>query len=398
MWNPSGVPSRPRSGTRCVTSTAPRGSDLDPTSLQVNLSVNRSERPQGGGSTYLSLLGLAVATDQNVFDRENRLFPRTRDPDAAQVLRESYIVFPNLQPFADPRLSLAERSDSLYRTPLYLLLDQGPPAKFQVRLRYNSTGAGDRSTLSLGALQIRDGSEQLLLQGRRLERGVDYTISYELGQVTFLNPDALFGGGAGQITARFEEQGIFAVAPTTILGLSTQYRLGDVGAINLIGMYQREQSAFNRPPLGFEASANLIGGINTELSFRPLGVTRLLNKLTSAPAVAPSRLDLNAEFAFTKPDPNRSGQAYLEEFEAKRASRFPLLRRRGSSGAHPSRRMAFSTSSVVCSTRRTLSRLRGRTWSRLRPDRTSRLSFVRRTSTRSYGSLAEGSGRKQRCT
>ena len=292
------------------------GSDLEPTSLQVNLSVNRSERPQSGGTTYLALLGLAVATDQNVFDRDNRLFPRSRDPDAAQVLRESYIVFPTLTPFADPRLSQAERSDSLYRTPLYLLLAQGPPAKFQVRLRYNSTGAGDRSTLSLGALQIREGSEQLLLGGRRLERGVDYTISYDLGQVTFLNPDALFGSGAGQVTVRFEEQGIFAVAPTTILGLSTQYRVGDVGAINLIGMYQREQSAFNRPPLGFEASANLVGGINTELSFRPSGITRLLNKLTSAPATAPSRLDLNAEFAFTKPDPNRSGQAYLEEFEA----------------------------------------------------------------------------------
>ena len=29
------------------------GADLDPPSLQVNLSVNRSERPQGGGTTYL---------------------------------------------------------------------------------------------------------------------------------------------------------------------------------------------------------------------------------------------------------------------------------------------------------------------------------------------------------
>ncbi|HKH83930.1 MAG TPA: cell surface protein SprA [Gemmatimonadales bacterium] len=291
------------------------GADLEPSSLQVNLSVNRSERPIGGGSTYLSLLGLSVATDQNVFDRENRLFPRSRDPDAAQVLRESYVVFPSLTPFADQRLSPSERSDSLYRTPLYLLLAQGPPARFQVRLRYNSTGAGDRSTLSLGALQIQEGTEHLMLGGRRLERAVDYTISYDLGQVTFLNPDALFGSGSGQITARFEEQGLFAVAPTTILGLSTQYRLGDVGAINLIGMFQREQSAFTRPPLGFEASANLIGGINTELTFKPMGVTRLLNKLTSAPAVAPSRLDLDAEFAFTKPDPNRSGQAYLEEFE-----------------------------------------------------------------------------------
>ncbi|MGH7509465.1 MAG: cell surface protein SprA [Gemmatimonadales bacterium] len=292
------------------------GADLDPNSLQVNLSVNRSERPQSGGTTYLALLGLSVASDQNVFDRENRLFPRGRDPDAAQVLRESYIVFPTLTPFADPRLSPAERSDSIYRTPLYLLLTQGPPARFQVQLRYNSTGAGDRSTLSLGALQIRDGSEQLMLGGRRLERGVDYTISYDLGQVTFLDPNALFGSGVGQITARFEEQGLFAVAPTTILGLSTRYRLGDVGAINLIGMYQREQSAFNRPPIGFEATANLVGGINTELHFKPMGVTRLLDRLTSKPATAPSLLDVNAELAFTKPDPNRSGQAYLEEFEA----------------------------------------------------------------------------------
>ncbi len=291
------------------------GSDLDRSSLQVNLSVNRSERPQGQGTTYLALLGLATPSDQNVFDQDNRLFPRTRDPAASEVLKESYVVFPTLTPFASPQLSPAERSDSLYRTPQYLLLAQGPSARFQVRLRYNSTGAGDRSTLSLGALQIRDGSEQLSLGGRRLERGVDYTISYELGQVTFLNPEALFGPAGGQVTARFEEQGLFAVAPTTILGLATSYNLGELGAINLIGMYQREQSAFNRPPLGFEASANLIGGINTALHFKPSGVSRFLSRLTTKPASAPSLLDVNAEFAFTKPDQNRSGQAYVEEFE-----------------------------------------------------------------------------------
>src|SRR4029453_13727500 len=115
-------------------------------------------------------------------------------------------LFPTPPPLGDLRRTPGERPDSLYRTPLHLILSQGPPAKFQVRMHYNSAGAGDRSTLSLGALQIRDGSEQLLLGGRRLERGVDYTISYDLGQVTFLNPDALFGAGTSQISARFEEQ------------------------------------------------------------------------------------------------------------------------------------------------------------------------------------------------
>ena len=301
------------------------GGDLDVASLQVNLSVNRSERPQSGAPTYLALLGLALPTDPNLLDRENRLFPRSRDPEAAQVVHESYIVFPHLMPFADARgLSPAERSDSLYRTPQYLLLSRGPPAKFQIRMRYNSSGAGDRSTLNLGAFQIREGSEQLSLSGRRLQRGVDYTLSYETGQVTFLNPDALFGNSVGQVTARFEEHGLFGVAPTTILGIATSYALGDKGAVNLMGMYQREQSLFNRPPLGFEAAANLIGGVSTDLHFKPSGISRFLNRLTTRPAVAPSLLDVNAEFAFTKPVKSRSGQAYIEEFETEAGTSIPL--------------------------------------------------------------------------
>jgi motility/secretion related protein SprA len=301
------------------------GSDLDPSSLQVNLTLNRSERPLSGSATYLGLLGLATATDPNVLDQENRLFPRARDPEALQIFHESYIVFPHLRPFADStRLTPAELSDSLYKVPLELLLSQGPPSKYQLRLRYNSASAGDRSTLSLGALQIRDGSEQLFISGRRLARGVDYSISYELGQVTFLNPDALFGTGTAQVTARFEEQTLFAVAPTTILGLTTRYSLGEVGAVNLVGLYQRQQSAFNRPPLGFEATANLIGGVTTELHFKPQAVSRFLGHLTSSPTAAPSLLDFNGEFAMTRPDPNRSGQAYMEEFEADAGIEVPL--------------------------------------------------------------------------
>jgi len=313
------------------------GEDLDPTSLGVVITVNRSERPlSGAAETYLQLLGLALPNDANTFDRDNRLFPRSQDPGATQVIHDSYIVFPHLTPFADgSRLSPQEVSDSLYRTPLFLLSQQGPAARFSLQLQYNTVGGGDRSTLNLDALQIREGSEQLYLGGRKLERGVDYNIAYDLGTVTFLNPDALFGQSSAQVTARFERQGVFAVAPTTILGFSTRYSLGERGAINLIGLYQREQSAFNRPALGFEASANLIGGVNTELHFKPQFLTRVLNSLTSSAATAPSTLDLNAEFALSKPDINRSGQAYLEEFEADAGSVIPLQESSWEFGSRP---------------------------------------------------------------
>ena len=294
------------------------GADLDFNSLKVNLSLNRSESPlrPGAQPTYLSELGLASPTDPNVFNRKDRLFPRTQDPNASFTIQESYIIFPTLRPFADPAKLLAtERNDSLYLTPTYLLFAQGPPAKFLFRLRYNASSSADRSSLDLGALQIRDGSEALFLNGRRLEKGLDYSINYDLGQVTFLSPQSLFGETGATIQARFEERGVFAVAPTQIYGITSRYRLGDAGGINLLGVYQVEKSAFNRPQLGFEAQAHMVGGISTDLRFRPDAVTRFMNRLTSAPATAPSRLDINAELALTRPDPSRSGQAYLEEFE-----------------------------------------------------------------------------------
>ena len=123
------------------------GSDLQPASLEVGIALNRSERPALGASTYLAQLGIAIPTDPSLFDRENRLFPRLRDPGAESVLGESYIVFPHLQPFADPvRLAPDERSDSLYATPLYLLLTQGPPGRVQLRVQDKSVGGTDRST------------------------------------------------------------------------------------------------------------------------------------------------------------------------------------------------------------------------------------------------------------
>jgi len=314
------------------------GADLDLNSLVVNLRLNQSERPlrPGAAATYLAELGLATSNDPAVFNRQDRLFPRVREPNAQLTIKESYIIFPSLAPFADPaRLLQTERNDSLYRTPGNLLLSEGPPAKFVFRLRYNASSSGDRSSLDLGAFQIREGSENLFLNGRRLEKGIDYNINYDLGQVTFLNPQALFGNASGTIQARFEERGVFAVAPTQIYGFSSRYNLGETGGINLMGIYQVEQSAFNRPQLGFEAAAHMVGGISTDLRFKPVAVTRLLNRLTSAPAVAPSRLDLNAELALTKPDPNRSGQAYLEEFEGDRGISLSLRESLWEYGSRP---------------------------------------------------------------
>ncbi|HET7789444.1 MAG TPA: hypothetical protein VFK78_01465, partial [Gemmatimonadales bacterium] len=157
-----------------------------------------------------------------------------------------------------------------------------------------------------------------------LQRGTDYSIDYATGQVQFTNPDSLFQGGVSSIHAQFEERAAFAVAPTSIYGLAGKYDLGAVGSVNLLGLFQKEHTAFTRPPLGFEPSASFIGGVSTDLHFQPAWITAAVRSLPGVHSSAPSFLNVSAEVAQSRPSPNQLGQAYIEEFEAE-AGRFVSL-------------------------------------------------------------------------
>src|SRR5207245_2030600 len=81
---------------------------------------------------------------------------------------------------------------------------------------------------------------------------------------------------------------------------------------------------FTRPPLGSEPASTFIGGVSTELRFRPAWITRALAKLPGIHTDAPSFLNVSAEIAMSRPGPNPAGQAYIEEFEGE-AGRFLSL-------------------------------------------------------------------------
>ena len=296
------------------------GTEIDRESVTLALSVNRRERSPSG-DTYLALLGMALENDPNRFDQYNRLFPRARDPNAGAPVRDFFAIFPHLTPFADSaRLVVAERNDSLYRTPRAYLATQGPPSVFALR-QHVDAAASDRSVLALNSFQIREGSERIYVRNSLLTPGTDYSIDYATGQVQFKNADSLFQGGVSQVRAQFEERAAFSIAPTSIYGLSARYDLGTTGQVNFTGLFQNEQSTFNRPPLGFEPSSSFIGGLSTELRFQPTWLTRVADALPGVRTDAPSFLNVSAELAVSKPSPNRFGQAYLEEFESE-AGRF----------------------------------------------------------------------------
>jgi hypothetical protein len=300
------------------------GREVNRESLGLALMVNQRERSPAG-EPYLGVLGIALEHDVNQFDQYNRLFPRARDPGQGDPVRDLFVIFPHLTPFADStRLAPTERNDSLYRTPRVYLTTQAPPSVFTLRLHLEASASADRSVLALNSFQIREGSERIYVRNVLLTPGVDYSIDYTTGQVQFTHPDSLFQGGAADVRAQFEERAAFSIAPTSIYGLAARYDLGTVGQVNFTGMFQKEQSAFSRPPLGFEPSSSFIGGLTTQLRFQPAWLTRFADFLPGVRTDAPSSLAISGEVAVSKPSPNRFGQAYLEEFEGA-AARFVTL-------------------------------------------------------------------------
>jgi hypothetical protein len=312
------------------------GDDIDRATVSLAVLLNNSEEPLDGGGTYLSRLGLALSTDASTLDEFNRIFPRERDPDGGTPIRDLFVIFPHLTPFGDTtRLRSEERNDSLYRTPTYLRRSQGPPPRFSLRIHYEGSGAGDRSSLNLGAIQVRLGSERLYIGERQLVRGRDYEVDYALGQVAFLNPDSLFVGST-EVRAEFEENQLFDDAPRSIVGFSGTYSLGTTGNLNAIGIFQRERTVSNRPLLGLEPEAMFIGGLSTELHFRPTAVTRFLDALPLVSTSVPSTLEVTGELATSNPNSNLTGTAYVEDFEQEPATQISLAERRFQLGSRPS--------------------------------------------------------------
>jgi Motility related/secretion protein len=285
----------------------------------------KAEDPSGNAATFLQLFGLAQKTNSSTFDIENRLWPRPSDPNfelslgastASHVIRDQFLVFPSLRPFARNGLvgPLNPSNDTIYTTPSeYVKSAQRPQSVYHIRTRYQAEGSGDAGSLMLGSVQVRPNSERLLVDGIPLVRGTDYTVDYDLGRVSFARPDTLFPRPR-QVTVQFEENPVFAETPTSIFGATAEIPFAR-GSLNFTAISQSQNTTFNRPPLGFEPAASLVAGVTALFNFDASPLTSLVSRMPFGETTVPSRISVSGEFAASHPQPNSAGQAYLESFE-----------------------------------------------------------------------------------
>ncbi|HEY8884434.1 MAG TPA: hypothetical protein VIO35_03905, partial [Chloroflexota bacterium] len=117
IWDPNVQPGDPAFDREIRSIYRLGGSDVRRQSVTLKVVTSSSadeEKPVSGlADTYLQLFGLAQTTNSSSFDVENRIWPRPADPNfqlslgssGAKTIRDQFLVFPSVQPFASAGLA-----------------------------------------------------------------------------------------------------------------------------------------------------------------------------------------------------------------------------------------------------------------------------------------------------
>ena len=333
--------------------------DVESNSVTLALSLGElsagrtfKRRPTGEEITLLKLMGLDQESPVDELDPVF-LFRPAQDffQDFFQErppVTGTFIVFPTLRPFAEPPplpslgLTAEEAKEILGADANFKIYESVDPVErenaglYRLTIPFRIRSEGVISSFSLGALGIRDGSERISFGERLLRSGEDYHIDYDIGQVTLLNPEALFGTDPqARIRASWEQKALFQIAPTSIFGFNARYGLGDRGALHLLGLYQKQQTLQNRPQLGMEPASIFLGGVNGDLTFGADWLDRVVDRLPGTGPDDPATLRMMGEMALSVPNPNTQGDVYLDDFDASDELNLSILARDWHLGSAP---------------------------------------------------------------
>ncbi|MEJ2105081.1 MAG: cell surface protein SprA, partial [Ignavibacteriaceae bacterium] len=133
------------------------------------------------------------------------------------------IVFPTLEPFGrDIPTALQEKAyQSVYdTTKTFARQDKGPD-----KWVLSGKNTGESSAIYQLGFNVVENSVRVVLNGRELREGVDYTVDYNIGQLTVRNDAALVPGADLKIT--YEQNDLFQLASKTLLGARGIYDFSD---------------------------------------------------------------------------------------------------------------------------------------------------------------------------
>lgn len=275
--------------------------------------------------SYLSLLGLD-RRDLNGNPNPDNLLDD--DPNIINWARGE-LIFPDLEPFNSSVLPEDKRVPAIYDTTDYQYITQHSNFYISVSTKVRQT------TYSLG-FNVIEGSEEIILNGRRLQPGKDYIIDYFSGNLTILDEQASDPNASLEIS--YESNQAFQVDRKTILGARWDYELFNNSFIGGTFLYLNQSTLDQKIRIGQEGPMrNFVWNLNGQLNFEPYFVTKALNALPLIQTKEPTTLRVEGEIAEIIPNPNTrnspdtddpNGVMYIDDFEgSKRETPLGVMRR-----------------------------------------------------------------------
>ena len=175
--------------------------------------------------------------------------------------------------------------------------------------------AAASSSFNLGASNIEEGSETVILDGQTLVRDVDYEIDYLFGEITLKGDKASSMTPDSQISVNYQYAPFLGGGNSNLLGFNLGYDLGEQNRLSTTWLYETNSIVGYKPKLGEEPSRTLVGNINGQLTAKPYFLTHVANFISRVDSERESTVQVNGEVAMSFPNPNTQNKVYLEDFE-----------------------------------------------------------------------------------
>lgn len=247
-------------------------------------------------------------TGDGIFDFVSGI---TVDPENGKV------IFTKTQPFGSYLKNLPGMPSQFVFEDLYTQQKQ-TASQSNMAQRYTLEGrykGAQGSGISLGAINVPQGSVKVTANGVQLTEGIDYTVDYMLGTVNIINEAVKQSGQA--INISLENQLTFNTQRKRFLGLNLERKFNEHLTVGATVVNYAETPLTQKVNYGQEAVNNTMAGFNVMYNNELPFLTRITNKIPFVKTEAPSNLNFMAEAAYLIPGMNSGigDQSYIDDFE-----------------------------------------------------------------------------------
>jgi len=275
--------------------------------------------PAVKGTTLLKLLG-CDRLDNNQKAHSNGQF----DFVSGYTVSNGRVFLPSAEPFGDylrAKLtaaglgSVADKYvfDQLYDSTKTVAKQTAEKDKFLMTGQFKGNRA---NVISMGTMNVPQGSVVVTAGGVTLTEGSDYSVDYSAGEITILNQSIIDAGT--EVKWSVESDTEYGMQRKTMFGVNWEYDFSKDFILGGTLMHLSEQALTSKVSMGEEPLNNTLWGLNLSWKKESQWLTNLLNKIPLLHVTQPSQIQFTGEFAQLiagRASGTQDNASYLDDFE-----------------------------------------------------------------------------------